>query len=314
MRRIHQAILLAALPALAFLVLAGCGPKFKGGEGKGAPVAAGAGDGGGQATKSKALVGTAYTANVKGKVVWKGGDTGFLAKLTADLQKAIATNQNSAYCHMGPAEEQQQQEYVIGANGNVGNVFVWLEAPERGAYIQVPDDQVKAAAKEEKKLHQPYCAFEPHCLTLFPYSTDKDGKLKKTGQELLVLNDAKISHNSKITGGLKNGVQGGAIESGKSKEFVLYPEREPVTVACDIHGWMRSYLMVFNHPYATVSKASGKDDFGTFEIKNAPVGRKLRLVAYHEKEGYLGGREGREITLTAGDNAIPDIEMTRKGG
>ena len=54
---------------------------------------------------------------------------------------------------------------------------------------------------------------------------------------------------------------------------------------------------MFAHPYFAIT---GPD--GSFEIKNAPVG-KCRMVVWHEKAGFLGGRAGRDgssVTIEGG--------------
>ena len=51
----------------------------------------------------------------------------------------------------------------------------------------------------------------------------------------------------------------------------------PAVVTCNIHPWMRGYLVIQPHPYVAVS---GKD--GTFEIKNIPAGAPLELQVWHE--------------------------------
>ena len=50
-------------------------------------------------------------------------------------------------------------------------------------------------------------------------------------------------------------------------------------MSCSIHGSMKSWMRVFNHPYFAVTDANGN-----FEIKNAPAG-KLNLVSWQESTG-----------------------------
>src|SRR5262249_7036650 len=96
---------------------------------------------------------------------------------------------------------------------------------------------------------------------------------------------------------------------------------EPLTLKCSIHGWMRAYVWVLDNPYATVSRSDTNlkekrvkpDDptFGTYEIKNIPAGVKLRLLAWHEKAGFLNGANGEDIELKTGDNT-KDFEIEIK--
>jgi hypothetical protein len=72
------------------------------------------------------------------------------------------------------------------------------------------------------------------------------------------------------------------IAAGSEVEYQL-PEREqiPVPVACNIHPWMKAYVLVKDHPYSAVTDADGR-----FEIKNLPVGE-WEFVAWQEKAGYV---------------------------
>src|SRR5262249_53049648 len=102
----------------------------------------------------------------------------------------------------------------------------------------------------------------------------------------------------------------------------LVPDRQEVVVACDVHGWMRSYIRVFDHPYAAVSSVGrdeaakkwedmGSPKVGEWELKSCPVGAKVKLFAWHETLGWLGkgGQAGEDITIK---DANDDITITAK--
>jgi hypothetical protein len=144
-----------------------------------------------------------------------------------------------------------------------------------------------------------------------------------TGQKFVVLNSAPISHNTLVEGGSKNPSQGTTIPAGgKNDKIQLVPDSKEVLVKCNIHPWMNGYLRVYDHPFATVTKSDTapkglnvkKDDkgFGTFEIKDAPAAVKVRLIAWHEKAGYLNGRDGTEIETKEGETTVPDLQMEAK--
>ena len=57
----------------------------------------------------------------------------------------------------------------------------------------------------------------------------------------------------------------------------------PVRIGCDVHRWMRTYLGVFEHPFHTVSDASG-----TFSLDLPPGG--YEVVAWHERYGEIVSR------------------------
>src|SRR6185437_13488303 len=82
----------------------------------------------------------------------------------------------------------------------------------------------------------------------------------------------------------------------------LVPDSTPVTFVCNIHGWMDASLMVVDTPYYAISLSDTLDknkveksskEFGTYEIKNLPVGSNVRVLAWHEKAGWLNKGEGK---------------------
>jgi len=178
---------------------------------------------------------------LKGKVTWQG-DPPATDSLTESLRKEIAGNTDHTYCMKGrlpsdPADfksdikpyETTEQEFRIGKNVGLGNVFVWIQ-PEAGYYFEVPKDQLEAIDKEVV-LTQPHCSFLPHCVVVFP-SYYKDGAQVKTGQKLFVENDARVTHNSKIKGGPRNGesnqtLQPRSVQSQPHRLASLASRRRP---------------------------------------------------------------------------------------
>jgi hypothetical protein len=84
-------------------------------------------------------------------------------------------------------------------------------------------------------------------------------------------------------------------------EVKLVAERRPIVVACDIHSWMKAYVMVFDHPFFAVTGADG-----AFEIKGVPAGEQ-NLVLWQERVGYVGftdpakKAQGMAVTICAGE-------------
>jgi hypothetical protein len=209
------------------------------------------------------------------------------------------------YCLMAPEDQKTEQEWRVGDNNQVGNVFVWLEPVDRNHFFKISDEQLKAVPKEVD-LDQPFCAFVPHCLILFPKYRDPNDpkKFKETGQKFIVKNDAKITHNTKLEAGPKNPEINPTLKPSENKNVpALEPTTDTMVIRCGIHPWMSAYGRIFDHPYAalTVSKDPKDKNFGTYEIKNVPQG-KVRVIAWHEKAGYLNGARGEEIDLKGGDN------------
>ena len=99
---------------------------------------------------------------LKGKIVMKGSPN--LDELTKQLRDKIKMK-DTEYCMKGSEAETTESEYRIGKDNTLGNVFVWI-VPDSGTFFKVDDNQLKALEKEVK-IHQPHCAFIPHCAFLF---------------------------------------------------------------------------------------------------------------------------------------------------
>ncbi len=321
MRRFLLGLATVALPAFAFpLMLAGCGGDNKD---KGNPSSS-SGSGEVVQDSSKPLkVLEAGDGVLKGKITLSGQPN--LESLTKVLQEKMK-QKDTDYCMKGSEEEKTEQEYRLGKGNALGNVFVWI-IPAEGTFFKVEDKQLKALPKEVK-IHQPHCAFVPHCAFLFSqYHPDakKPKALKPTGQILKVANDATISHNTNWSGGSKNKGGNEILGAGKERPVDdLVPETKEVKVICNIHPWMDGYLRVVDTPYYAISHSDtldgkdkvGKDDskFGTYEITNLPAG-KVRVIAWHEACGYLnkGGGKGEEIEILPGGKATEkNFEATAK--
>jgi hypothetical protein len=213
-------------------------------------------------------------------------------------------------CHGGKEEENIDQTWLVNDDKGVENVAIWIKPP-KGKFFKIKDEDKKNA--DEVVLRQPHCAFIPHVLTLYPSYFDGT-KQQPSGQKLVVKNDtAKITHNTKIVGGSKNGTwDSGAMPPGKEATVDRRkPEDRPLAVGCNIHPWMNAKIWVFDHPYSTVTK---KD--GTYEIKNIPAGAKVYVVAWHEAGECFtddgSAVQGQEITLKDGETKTVNFKVKRK--
>lgn len=319
MRRFHLGIATIALPVFALsLFLAGCGKEEK---------KADSGSTGGKVTEEtpkgdlKPL--ESKGGVLKGKITLKGSPD--VAGMTKKLQADIAAKADQKdYCMKGEDSETTAQEYRIGDNKQLGNVFVWI-IPDAGTYFKVSKDQLDEAKKNPVVIRQPHCAFVPHSAFLFSqYRPDPKAKMQPTGQVLEVKNDATISHNTNWKGGAKNPGDNVLVKAEEKRDVTnLVPEASPIVIKCNIHGWMDAYLRVVDTPYHCVSHSDTldgknkvkKDDakFGTYEIKNLPVG-KVKVLAWHEKVGWLNKGEGKGevIEVAEGKETVKDFEGEAK--
>jgi plastocyanin len=221
---------------------------------------------------------------VKGQVTYAG---------EAPKEAVLDVNKDKDHCLKdGPIHAEDL--VVDPKTKGVANVFVWLAPEEKGK--KLPINPALATIKDKNvTIDQPECRFIPHALAM------------RKGQTLIVKNSAPVAHNTNYQGGSANPGQNLIVPAGKSIEVKnLVASTTPVNVTCNIHGWMKGFIRVFDHPYYAVTKPDG-----TFEIKDAPAG-KFRLIVWQESVGWVGPKEGKEIDIKADGVTEEKIEMKAK--
>jgi plastocyanin len=189
---------------------------------------------------------------IKGRFVF-GGDAPAASELKADKDPDVCGK------HKLVAEE-----LVVGGDKGIANIVV---------YVRTENIAINPEAAEKAKasvvLDNKDCRFEPHVVVV------------QTGQELEIKNSDPVGHNVNVAC-LKNSPFNQIVPAGQSiKTSFKSEEPRPVQAACNIHPWMKGYIVVRPNPYAAVS---AKD--GSFEIAGVPAGE-LELVMIHEKAGYI---------------------------
>ncbi len=223
---------------------------------------------------------------IKGRFVF-GGDAPAASELKADKDVEVCGK------HKLVAEE-----LVVGPTKGVANVVVFV----RDKSVKVHPDL--AGTKGDKVvLDNKNCRFEPHVAVV------------QTGQPLVLRNSDTVGHNSNVAT-IKNPPSNSLIPAGQESPVTFASEEAiPAQVTCNIHPWMKAWLVVRPNPYATVSKEDG-----SFEIKNVPAGGELELQLWHEKAGYIGeltvagksekiAKGRKKVKVAAGDNDLGEMTL-----
>jgi hypothetical protein len=220
---------------------------------------------------------------VKGRVVWGGKELPKPReiKVTVDQGHCLTANPTA---DKDKGTILDQAVLVNAKSKGLKNVFVYFLV-EPGDKLPIHPNLQKFAP--EVVIDQPDCMFFPRALAL------------REGQTFTVHNSAPVQHNIRWIGdGVNN--QGGNVTIKTGDKFQVKDvkaQRLPLPLECNIHGWMKGRLGVFNHPYFAIT-----DDNGNFEIKDAPAGMH-KLMIYHEDIGYrlgIKGKNGEDITVKAG--------------
>lgn len=190
------------------------------------------------------------------------------------------------------------EELVVGEGKGVANVVVFV----RDKKVKVKPELEAAAKASSPVLDNLNCRFEPHVIFV------------QAGQELVIKNSDSVGHNSNIAT-VKNAPSNNLIPAGgETKAKFTTDEAVPAQVTCNIHPWMKGWIVVRDNPYAAISKADG-----SFEIADLPA-TEIELQFWHEKAGYIGEmtidnkketvKKGRvKKTIKAGDNDLGQIVL-----
>lgn len=225
---------------------------------------------------------------IKGRVVWPASKP---VPVPADLSDLIKKNTDAGHC-LGKGPILSDDWLVNKGNKGLSNVFVWLSTgkkDEKKNDIAPPiHPTLQKVEPAEVLMDQPICAFLPHAIAL------------REGQVLVAKNSSPVAHNYKWTGNPLTANAGNNVLIPAGGQFPikgLVADRFPVSIACNIHPWMKGWVRVYNHPYFAVTDANGN-----FEIKNAPAGD-FKLFLWQGTGGFSKGAEGRNgepLTVEAG--------------
>lgn len=205
---------------------------------------------------------------------------------------AVTVNKDVAFC--GKSVVPDERLLVNGENKGVKNVVLYVYTRGDGEF-DVP------AANRTLTLANDKCRFQPHVV------------IAQTGDKLRVTNPDEVTHNANLQF-IVNNAQNFTIPPGQEKTVDLVSkEPAPIPVECNIHPWMKAYVVVLDHPYAGLS-----DDNGDLTIDNLPVGKTLTFRVNHEVGSFKGvtvagqeisRRNTFDIEIKSGVNDLGTIVM-----
>ena len=217
---------------------------------------------------------------IKGRLVWGGSD---VPPARALIEKGRA----------------QKDPEICAREAAIPNRELVVDPKTKGvaygfAYLVKPKGSNPGAVKEllarspKAELDQKNCEFLPYVLAIHQ------------DQTLVIKSSDPVNHNVRYAAFANSPFNQIMAPKGEI-EVKLVAERRPIVVACDIHSWMKAYIMVFDHPFFAVTGADG-----AFEIKGVPAGEQ-NLVLWQERVGYVGftdpakKAQGMAVTIRAGE-------------
>jgi len=218
---------------------------------------------------------TATAADVSGKVTLKG---------TPPAEREITafkTDKNCGATQSGPV---MSRNYVVGKDAGLGNVFVYVKKGLEGKKFDVP-----AAALA---IDQKGCVYEPYIAGAM------------TTQKIEIKNSDAFMHNVLATS--KAGNTGFNIAQTRQGQVDVKSFAKPetfVTLQCNVHPWMFSYIGVVDHPFFAVT-----DKDGNFTLPSKLPAGKYTLEFVHRKAGTVT----QDIEVGEGDKKSVTLALEAK--
>ena len=188
---------------------------------------------------------------------------------------------------------------VNGENKGIKNVVLYVYTGRGGTKLPP-----QPASNKTLELANLDCRFEPRIVVL------------QVGDTLKVTNPDAVGHNANLNF-FANQAQNITIPPNAERLVKIErPEPAAIPVDCNIHPWMRAYVVALDHPFAAVS-----DENGVMEIKGLPAGEELVFRLYHEaaegaiREVQIDGKPTElkknllELTIKPGENDLGTITI-----
>jgi hypothetical protein len=179
---------------------------------------------------------------------------------TPPARRKLDVNKDEGVCNKG-GQGLLDDSLLVGSDGGIANVVVYAKA-KRVHESAAPG----VRAGKEADFDQKSCMFLNHVLGV------------QVGQNLLIKNSDPIGHNTNITPGKGASFNQTIAADGSAAWPVQTEESFPAQVTCNIHPWMRAWLLPRKDLYFAVSAADG-----SFEIANLPAGEEIELQLWHER-------------------------------
>jgi plastocyanin len=155
--------------------------------------------------------------------------------------------------------EQIAGDLLVSAAGEVRNAVVWLENPPAGAPSATP---VTSAPMDQKE-----CVFVPRIV------------LVRAPGTVEFLNSDRLLHNLHSVS--KDNPSFNRTQPKGRTIPITFAKPELVRIDCDLHSWMRAWVVVAPHAFYALSDGQGR-----FRFDQVPPGE-YTLKLWHERLGEV---------------------------
>ncbi|MCM3905367.1 MAG: carboxypeptidase regulatory-like domain-containing protein [Pyrinomonadaceae bacterium] len=177
-------------------------------------------------------------------------------------------------------KEKEAGDLMLSSANGIRNVVVSLHGVPIGS--KAPAPPVPA------KMDQKQCVFVPRVIVV------------PVGGTVEFLNSDRLLHN--VRGGGKENPPFNRAQPHARTIAIGFKSPEVLRVDCDIHSWMRGWIVVAEHPFYAVT-----NDEGEFVFENIPPG-KYKLQAWQE----ILGRVDQEVAVSGEGTQTITVRMEKK--
>ena len=173
------------------------------------------------------------------------------------------------------------ENFKMASDGSMEEALVYLKNVKYSGGVP----------SEPAVLDQKGCIYMPHVFGMV------------AGQELLIKNSDATLHNIHSMPKVNKEFNFAMPKVVREKKATFSKsEPDPFYIKCDVHPWMKTWVLVSDHPYFAVTDAKGN-----FSIEGIPAGT-YEVVCWQEKFGKR--TLTAEVTIGEGDTT-KDFVFTR---
>jgi len=211
--------------------------------------------------------GQSWAETIKGSVRYTG---------TPIERKKVPVTIDQYIC----GKDKESEDLLLSSNKGIRNAVVSLQNVPPGAK---GDWKLPPA-----KMDQKQCSFVPRVVIV------------PVGGTVEFLNSDRLLHNVRSTA-KENAPFNRAQPHARTISFV-FKQPELLRVDCDLHSWMRGWVVVAAHPFYAVTNEQGE-----FTLENVPPG-KYTLQIWQESLGTVT----QDVTVSDKATATVTVEMRKK--
>jgi plastocyanin len=213
------------------------------------------------------------TGSIAGKFVWEG------EKPEPKPKFAIKDTETTGCKHGGSGVDAEDRSLMIDANGGIANVVVTVSVK----------DKTPTVPAEPIVMDQEGCIFHPRVMVVPVGATLRFGNSDDTNHNIHTFAKKNQPINKQVAAG--------------SNLDILLDKAEVIDVKCDVHNWMKAFVVVTDSPAYAVT---GED--GSFKVEGLPPGE-YQIEYWHEE---LGKGKTEKVVVEAGKEATIEHKLSAK--